>query len=70
MELCSIFVPYVGEASIQFVKALSPLCLRQCDAKLLIPLYRTNKAGQYFSTEINYNFGSALKFRFQIYWFV
>ena len=45
--LCPIFVPYVGEASIRFVKALSRLCLRQFDVRLL-PLYRTNKIGQYF----------------------
>ena len=47
MELCPSFVPYVGEASIRFVKALSRLCLRQFDVRLL-PLYRTNKVGQYF----------------------
>ena len=46
-ELCPIFVSYVGEASIRFVKALSQLCLRQFDVRLL-PLYRTNKVGQYF----------------------
>ena len=28
VELCPIFVPYVGEASICFVKALSRLCLK------------------------------------------
>ena len=47
MDLCPIFVPSVGEASIHFVKALSRLCLRQFDVRLL-PLYRTNKVGQYF----------------------
>ena len=47
MELCPIFVPYVGEASIRFVKALSRLCLKQFDVRLM-PLYRTNKVGQYF----------------------
>ena len=47
VELCPIFVPYVGEASICFVKALSRLCLKQFDVRLL-PLYRTNKVGQYF----------------------
>ena len=47
MELCPIFVPYVGEASIRFVKALSRLCLKQFDVRLL-PLYRTNKVGQFF----------------------
>ena len=47
VELCPIFVPYVGEASIRFVKALSRLCLKQFDVKLLL-LYRINKLGQYF----------------------
>ena len=47
VELCPIFVPYVGETSIRFVKVLSRLCLKQFDIKL-IPLYPTNKAGQYF----------------------
>ena len=47
VELCPIFVPYVGEASIRFVKALSRLCLSQFDVRLL-PLYHTNKVGQYF----------------------
>ena len=47
MELCPIFVPYVGEALIRFVKALSRLCLKHFDVRLL-PLYRTNKVGQYF----------------------
>ena len=47
VELCPIFVPYVGEASIRFVKALSRLCLKHFDIRLL-PLYRTNKVGQYF----------------------
>ena len=45
--LCPIFVPYIGEVSILFVKALSRLCLKQFDVRLL-PLYRTNKVGQYF----------------------
>ena len=27
VELCAIFVPFVGEASVRFVKALSRLCL-------------------------------------------
>ena len=44
VELCPIFVPYVGEASIRFVKALSQLCLKQFDVRRL-PLYRTNKVG-------------------------
>ena len=47
VELCPIFVPYVGEASIRFVKALSRLCLKQFHVRLL-SLYRTNKVGQYF----------------------
>ena len=47
MELCPIFVLYVGEASVRFVKALSRLCLKQFDVRLL-PLYHTNKVGQYF----------------------
>ena len=47
VELCPIFVSYVGEASIRFVKALSRLCLKQIDVRLL-PLYCTNKVGQYF----------------------
>ena len=47
MELCPIFVPYVGEASVCFLKALSRLCLKQFDIRLL-PLYHTNKVGQYF----------------------
>ena len=47
VELCPIFVPYVGEALIRFVKALSRLCLKHFDVRLL-PLYRTNKVGQYF----------------------
>ena len=47
VELCPIFVPYVSEASIRFVKALSRLCLKHFDVKLL-SLYRTNKVGQYF----------------------
>ena len=47
VELCPIFVPYVGEASIRFVKALSRLCLKQFHVRLL-PLFRTNKVGQYF----------------------
>ena len=37
----TIFVPYVGEASIRFVKALFRLCLNQFNARL-IPLYCTN----------------------------
>ena len=44
MESCPIFVQYVGEASIRFVKALSRLCLKQFDV-MLLPLYRTNKVG-------------------------
>ena len=47
MKLCPVFVPYVGEGSICFVKALSRLCLKQFDVRL-IPLYRTNIVGQYF----------------------
>ena len=47
VELYPIFVPYVGEASIHFLNALSRLCLKQFDVRL-IPLYPTNKAGQYF----------------------
>ena len=47
LQLCPIFVPYVGEALIRFVKALSLLCLKQFDVELL-PLYRTNKVGQHF----------------------
>ena len=47
VELYPIFIPYVGKASIRFVKALSQLCLKQFDVRLL-PLYRTNKVGQYF----------------------
>ena len=47
MQLCPIFVPYVGEASIRLVKALSRLCLKQFDVRLL-SLFRTNKVGQYF----------------------
>ena len=47
LKLCPIFVPYVGEASIRFVKALSRLCLKQFDVRLL-PLYHTNKVRQYF----------------------
>ena len=47
MELGPLCIPYVGEASIRFVKALSRLCLKQFDVKLL-PLYRTNKVEQYF----------------------
>ena len=47
MESCPTFVPYLGEASIRFVKALCRLCLKQFDVRLL-PLYRTNKVGQYF----------------------
>ena len=47
MELCPIFVPYAGKASIRFVKTLSRLCLKQFDVTQ-IPLYRTNKVGQYF----------------------
>ena len=47
VELCPIFVPYVVEASIRFMKALPRLCLKQFDVRL-IPLYSTNKAGQYF----------------------
>ena len=31
VEFCPIFVLYVGEASIRFVKALSRLCLKQFD---------------------------------------
>ena len=41
VELCSIFVPYVGEASIRLVKALSRLCSKDFDVRLL-PRYRTN----------------------------
>ena len=37
----------VGEASMRFVKALSRLCLKQFDVRLIL-LYRTNKIGQYF----------------------
>ena len=48
VELCPIFAPYVGDASIRFVKALSRLCLKQFDVKL-IPLYCSNKVGQYFN---------------------
>ena len=47
VELYSIFVPCVGEASIRFVKALSRLCSKHFDVRLL-PLYRTNKVGQHF----------------------
>ena len=42
VELCPIFVLHVGMAPISFVKALSLLCLKQYDVKL-IPLYRTEK---------------------------
>ena len=47
VELYPIFIPYVGKASISFVKTLSQLCLKQFDVRLL-PLYRKNKVGQYF----------------------
>ena len=47
VELCPIFVPYVSEASIRSVKALSRICLKQFNVKL-IALYRSNKVGQFF----------------------
>ena len=47
VELRPIFVLYVGEASIRFVKALTRLCLKQFDVRLNA-LNRTNKVGEYF----------------------
>ena len=45
-----MFVPYVGKASIRFVKALSRLYLKQFDVRL-IPLNCTSKVGEYFQVK-------------------
>ena len=50
LHVCPIFVTYVGETAVGFVKALSQLSLKQFDVKV-IPLYCTNKVGQYFQTK-------------------
>ena len=48
VELCPSFIPYVGEVSICFAKALSRSCLKQLNARLIL-LYCINKVDSVFN---------------------
>ena len=47
VEWCLTLVSYVDKGSIRFVNALSRLCLKQFDVRL-ISLYCTSNVGQHF----------------------
>ena len=67
-ERSPIFVSYVAEASIYFMKTLYQLCLKQCDVKLIF-LRRTKEMGHYFQLKSVTLFASIHKCRLQIYLF-
>ena len=47
VERLPLFLPYFGQASIQFAKSLKRLCRKKFDVKIL-PIHQTVKASKYF----------------------
>ena len=47
VERLPLFLPYFGQASIQFAKSLKRLCRKKFDVKIL-PIYQTVKVSKYF----------------------